>query len=480
MKKVVEKGMQEEKKQSNQTSEYFLGIEFQADTVQGMDHREVAVRIFLCPTISCKKVNAVVKSLETGGMSIDTFLKRTDSQISRLREKKEDDNILDLMVDRIEGWPMDFGFPDKDEWTFITNLFGFTYDELYTSRDTTNEILSAEEMADYVKQYVFGQDEIIDRLSVPFWQHLESKRNGLCCPIKTPVLLIGHTGCGKSEIFKRFSEVCDACPVIWISSNEVTPMSWKGLHITDYFLNALKSGVDKDNLEHAVIVFDEFDKITHYKNRIVGDKGADMDDDLQRDIMHILDREFITIFDDNPLSHSQYNGLRLSTKNLMIVFAGAFSGIEEIVKRRCKVGNTIGFVSQGSVQIQTNWMKCICEKELEEWGYLPELIGRIGSICVLNPLSSDVMMRIMSSAKDSILQAHIDYCKQHNVNLVFTDEAIRYIADLAYDSGLGFRNVKTLLARCLFPMYFQMGRVIDNHEQQVNVDKAYIENALSR
>lgn len=480
MKKGTGNKSQEEKLQSSQEYKHFLGIEFKNDAVQGVDYREVAVRIFLCPTISFKKIEAVVNSLESGKMSVATFLNRTDAQILRLREKDENDNIMDLMIDRIEEWPEELGGPDKEDWAYITELFGFTYNDLYVHGTTSDTVLSAEEMADYVKQYVFGQDDVINRLAVPFWQHLESKRNGEGSNIKTPMLLIGRTGLGKSEICKRFSEVCDDCPIIQISSNEVTPMSWKGVHITDYFLNKLKAGIAKEELEHAVLVFDEFDKITHYNIRIASEKGVDMDADLQRDIMHILDRDFITIVDDNPLSHSQYNGLQLSTKNLMIVFAGAFTGIEDIIKRRCNAGKAIGYVNQGCAQIQTNWMKQVCEKDLEEWGLLPELIGRLGSICVLNPLTSDMIMRIMSSAKESILQAHVEYCKQHNVNLVFTDEAIRYIAELAYNSGLGFRNVKTLLARCLSPMYFRMGRVIENHEQQVNVDKAYIEKALGR
>ena len=474
----MEKAVQKENPKPNQTSKFFLGVEFKDNKVQGMDYREIAVRIFLSPTISLKKVDSVVNSLETGRMLVDTFLQRTDAQILRLRETNGDDNIIDLMIDRIEEWPMEFGGLDKEAWAYITEHFGFTYDELYATRGTTNEISSAKDLSDYVKLHVFGQDEVVDQLSVPFWQHLESIRKGVCCPIKTPVLLIGQTGSGKSEIFKRFSEVCDACPVIRISTNEITPMSWKGLHITDFFLNALKSGVDKDELEHSLVIFDEVDKITHYNNIIRSDKGADMDADFQRDIMHILDRDFITLFDDNPLSH--YNGLQLSTKNMMIVFAGAFSGIEEVIKRRCNKCNSIGYVSQSATQAETNWLKQVCEKDLQEWGFYPELIGRIGSICVLNPLTSDVMVKIMSSAKENVFQAHIDYCKQHNVNLVFTDEAIRYVADLAYDSGLGFRNVKTLLARCLAPMYFRMGRATENVEQQVSVDKAYVEKALSR
>lgn len=480
MKKGKENKSQEEKLQLSQENKYFLGIEFKSDIVQGMDSREVAARIFLSPRISCGRVVGVVNSLENGKMSIGSFLRRTDDQIRQLREITEHEDIADLMLYRIEEWPMTFGGPDKEDWAYITELFGFTYDDLYVHGTTEDTILSAEEMADYVKQYVFGQDDVINQLAVPFWQHLESKRNGEGSNIKTPMLLIGHTGWGKSEICKRFSEVCGDCPIIQISSNEITPMSWKGVHITDYFLNKLKSGVEKEELEHAVLVFDEFDKITHYNIKIASEKGADMDADLQRDIMHILDRDYITIVDDNPLSHSQYNGLQLSTKNLMIVFAGAFTGIEDVIKRRCNAGKAIGYVNQGCAQIQTNWMKRVCEKDLEEWGLLPELIGRLGSICVLNPLTSDMMMRIMSSAKESILQAHVEYCKQHNVNLVFTDEAIRYIAELAYNSGLGFRNVKTLLARCLSPMYFRMGRVIENQEQQVNVDKAYIEKALGR
>ncbi|MBQ3751197.1 MAG: AAA family ATPase [Bacteroidales bacterium] len=476
----VKNSVQKDNQQLDHISKYFFGIEFKTDKVQGMDYREVAARIFLCPTISFKRVNAVVDCLENKKMSITSFLQRTDAQILRLREKNEDDNITDLMIDRIEEWPIEFEGPDREDWAYITELFGFTYENLYLQGNNSDAISSAEEMADYVKQYVIGQDEVINQLAVPFWQHLESKRNSVRCPIKTPVILIGHTGSGKTEIYTRFAEVCGECPIIQISSNEITPMSWKGIHITDYFLNALKAGVEREELEHAVLVFDEFDKITHYNSRITGDKGADMDVDLQRDIMHILDNETITIFDDNPLTHSQYNGLKLSTKNMMVVFAGAFSGIEDIIKRRCNAGKAIGYVNQVGAQIQTNWMKRVCEKDLEEWGYLPELIGRIGYTCVLNPISSDVMVRIMSSAKESVLQAHIDYCKLHNVNLIFTDEAIRYIAELAYNSGLGFRNVKTLLARCLSQMYFQMGRAIENHEQQVNVDKAYIEKALSR
>lgn len=470
-----QKPLNEDQQHPSHNYYYFLGIRFKSDSIQGVDYREIAARLFLSPCIPCAKINAIVNSLENKKLSIDSFLRRTDLQIKQLRDKNDID-ISDKMVDKIESWIDDFGF-NRDELDFIKDRYGLTYEDLMSSV-ATPEIPTAKELADYVKQFVIGQDESIDQLAVPFAQHLESKRNGSYSPIKTPVLLLGPTGVGKSEIYRRFAEICE-CPVVRINTTEITPQSWRGLHIPDFFLSALKSGTPVEELEYAIVVFNEFDKITHYGNRITSEKGSDMDMDLQRDVMQLFDYgNSISIVDDTPLSN--FSRIQLPVNNLLIVFDGAFSGIEEIIKVRCNARNTIGFVTQETSQTERNWMKLVCEKDLEEWGYIPELLGRIGLTCVLNPLSTSMMMKIMTEAKESALQAHIDYCKQHNVNLVFTDDAKYYIAELAQKSGLGFRNVKTLLARCLSPMYFRMGHAVDNQEQLVNVDKAYIEKALNR
>lgn len=459
---------------------YFLGIRFNSDVIQGTDYREIAARLFLAPRISCDRVNAIVNNLESEKMSMDSFLRRTDVQIDQLRNRVDDDDDDDIsykMSLKIEDWIDNFGFR-SEEIDFITEHFGFTFEDLNGKSDPPQKNLSAEEMAAYVKQFVFGQDEAIDQLAVPFSQHLESKRNRTHSPIKTPVLLMGPTGVGKSEIYRRFAELCD-CPVIRINTTEITPQSWRGLHITDLFLNSLRNGIPAEELEYAIVVFNEFDKLTHYGNRITSDKGADMDLDMQRDLMHLFDYgATISINDDNPLS--DYRGVQLSVNNLLVVFDGAFSGIEEVIKQRCNVRNAIGFVNQKSDQNKPNWMKQVCEKDLEVWGYLPELLGRIGLMCVLDPLSVSTMMKIMAGAKESILQAHIDYCKQYNVDLVFSDDAVLCIAERAMQSGLGFRNVKTLLARCLSPLYFKLKLAGDNLGQSVSVDRAYIEKALDR
>ena len=104
-----------------------MGITFKSDNVQGMDYREVAARIFISPRIPCEKVLAIVDHLERGRMSIDDFLVRTNIQIQQLRDK--DEYMADKMVEKIEKWIDEFGY-SADEINFITEHFGFNYDDL--------------------------------------------------------------------------------------------------------------------------------------------------------------------------------------------------------------------------------------------------------------------------------------------------------------------------------------------------------------
>mgnify|MGYP006053766175 CR=1 FL=1 len=107
---------------------------------------------------------------------------------------------------------------------------------------------------------------------------------------------------------------------------------------------------------------------------------------------------------------------------------------------------------------------------------MPELLGRIGETVVLNPLSTDVIYEIMISAKESVLQSHIEFWLKNNIDLQFDEKALRYIASEAYKSGLGFRNVKALLAKALKSMYFNM--VHPSESSVVKISEEYIKEHL--
>jgi ATP-dependent Clp protease ATP-binding subunit ClpX len=293
-------------------------------------------------------------------------------------------------------------------------------------------------------------------------------------------MMLGPTGTGKSEMLKTFAEACD-CPVVFVSTSEIRPMGWRGMHITDLIARKINDGVPIEKMQYAIIVLDEIDKITRYGARILSDAGNDDTHDLMRDIMKLLDVGHKLTIDNgvNTLEGTQ-SVIELPTDNLLLVFSGAFSGIEDIIKRRMNIHSTIGYSSANqSVDAEDKYMKHVTTEDLEKWGYLPELLGRIGVYAVMNPLSVETMIEIMKQAKGSILEGHVDYAMRNHIDLRFSDEALRIIAEKAYESGLGFRNVRSLLANLLNKLYFDMSTSdASNDTQVVTVDVEFISKHL--
>ena len=243
------------------------------------------------------------------------------------------------------------------------------------------------------------------------------------------------------------------------------------MNLTDILSKEMEKYDDSFKLRYAVLVFHEFDKITHYGNNV--NKGSAMasDMDMIRDIMRLFEKEHPLNVEVGKRYRTQYT--ELPTDNFLIIFDGAFYGIDEIVKKRLNVNKTIGFTNNSNND-NVNYQKLVVQDDLLEWGYTPELLGRIGDVIALNPLSTDVIYDILKTAKDNILDSHIDYCHQNNIDLRFSDDALRVVAEKAYKSGLGFRNVKTILSKALNNFYYEM---VDNKNSRnrkvVEINKDY-------
>lgn len=443
------------------------------------DVNDICARLFICPRISPEHATKMLNILVDGKLSIESFINKTDSYIEELSRQKEiGDDIPHIMNNKLAAWEKVFNTPTQKDYKYLEKKYGFTQNDLFgnTVEENVAPVKSAKEMASFVRQYIKGQDEAIDKLAVPFFLHLDSKRKQYISKLKAPVLVMGPTGVGKSEMFRIFGKVCD-CPVIRINTSEIVPAAWKGLHITDILAREINNDVTIKDLEYAIIVFHEFDKLTHFGQKIVGSNGTDMDTDMMRDIMRLFETDHSLHlengFDAQNMSARSY---RLPVDNLLIVFDGAFSGIDEIIKKRLNIGRSIGYSqTQSNKYDGVNLQRLVTTEDLIQWGYMPELLGRIGECVVMNPLTSDVIYEIMTSAKDNILQSHVDFCSKNNVDLRFEEDAIRYIAAEAHKSGLGFRNVRTLLSKALNRLYYDMPEETSAKKKHViNISKDYV------
>jgi len=465
----------------------FLGVPFVKDKkIKQDDQKELIANLFLNPQITVAHVEYYLSQIESGQMSIWRIMKMSTKGLATIKSYKSlESQFSDVMQKKIKQWYEVFGVPTDDDWAYIKKHYNLNLEVLMKEKASVPMGLmsfhSAKEMATHVKQYVICQDAAVEAFSVPVFLQNESRKKKLPFKMATPMVLIGRTGSGKSEMCFQFGQICE-CPIIHINSSEVVPTSWRGLHITDKLVQAIQNGLSIDELRYAIIVFDEFDKLSHHGQRIVSDKASDFDTDMMRDIMRLF--ETGELFLECGLNSNDYStkGYKLPTDNLLVVFAGAFSGIEKIVRKRLHMNNEIGFSKPTSTAPSVDdLLKQVTIEDLAEWGFMPELIGRIGNICVLNSLTSEMIYRIMTTAKNSVLQSHIEYCQRHNIELKFTTEALRLIADEAYKSGLGFRNVRTILSRCLNSIYYELRDDVSGKKamRTVSIDQEYIAKQLN-
>lgn len=476
---------------------YYFNIGIVAKYDSQIEYAKLLAHLFLSPKYSCEHVKTIIEKLRADSISetrAEEIVKETSAEIADLRAKIAKGEIYEPMKNKLEQWQEYFGAPTASDYAYLEKEFGISKYDLRCLTKPKVTIESAEQMADMVKQYVKGQDSAVEILAVPFFQHICSKMTGKRSPINSSVILIGQTGVGKSEILRRFGEICESCncPLFRINSNDIMPNGWRGTSLTQSLAQVVFNGnYSQKELKYAVIIVHEFDKVFHYKTNKVGEK-TDYDFDMMRDFMRVYETDHPLKLEDPRSDFMKSAPIYLPTENLLIVYDGAFVGLEEIVNAR--LGRTsIGGMTQNCKQIgfttyrdvrenkaveeYVNTMKNINESDLETFGFIPELIGRIGQICVLNPLTPEVIKDIMVGVDDSEYHKHINYLKeQFNTNLCFTEGALGMITDLAAKSGYGFRYVKTLLNKCLNPIYFK----IKHHEEVYNVeiDEKYLASVL--
>lgn len=364
------------------------------------------------------------------------------------------------------------GVPNYFE-TPTNNSLNNSEDE-FSSLESNNEddieikkFSSPRELAEEVKKYIIGQDAVINEISIPFYQHYESMINKSASEIKTSFILAGGTGTAKTEILRRFGQITGV-PVIRINTSDCTPSAWKGQHISDHIAYYINDTSDIDRLKYCVLIFNEFDKITHHDNKLVGQSSSDWDVDMQREFLRFFDKGYELMI-EKPMSLEKF---RFPTENLLLCFDGAFHGIETLIRKRLNLHSQIGFNTKNLHQKESNFLSYLSTEDLEKWGYLPELLSRISYYFATQPMTETLIYDIFTKASENIIQAHKNQCAQYGITLSFTDDALREIAAKTMELNLGFRPAKKILANVLKDIYFDC----DKFENSViTIDKDYIE-----
>lgn len=457
------------KKQVNKKRVKFFGIDVVKN--DNIDYQKLIARMFMCPYFTPEHAIQYTQMLENGELSVERLEGMIEDET--FSATINNDRSDEVMHEQLKEWENLLGPMTDEDKAYLYDNYGFKV----TSRknDKKNDIVkyhdfnSPKEMSAYVKQRFIGQDETIDELSVIYYMQYMSKKYGITNPIRS-ALTIGRTGTGKSGICNCFEQICDL-PSLSVNSCNFSPTGYRDVGLSEIIMQYMESkGYSEEDMKYFVLHLEEADKIA---------RKGEYNDAMMQQIMQFDNKGNHIVFNRGiNLSSGSSQICRLCTDNWLIILDGAFEGIEEIVKARLNLNKNLGFSKSDSKELEAiNLWKHIEPEDIVKYGFINELVGRIGCICALNPLTQDTIYSILSEAKDNPLQNFVSFSKSSNIDLKFTDDARRLIAKDISRKNLGVRPAKGSIFNIIWPLYYDhLGS--STTQETIVIDKDYVAQQL--
>jgi len=325
-----------------------------------------------------------------------------------------------------------FGYKEKtnmDSLVFVSEdrkthaLLQESDEDLVELLKRNNPFNDINKLISNIRSNVIGQDDAIEELISVLWRN--SKREN-----KNNILLMGPTGVGKTEIVRTLSRYLTNTPIITVDVSNFTKTGYKGQDVTDILKQAIQEcGGDISKVENSIIILDEFDKLAQ---RGMNDEVTTLG--VQQELLKILEDGVYNIELGDGIFNSEQ--VSINTKGITFILAGAFSDLFE-EKPKEKV---IGITTQKNVeQVPVIKKKTIAPEELTNFGIIPEAIGRIHHVIVLNSLTKDNFITIMKNPDYHVLKDNIRIFEELGIRVKINENVYSKLAQVALEKKTGAR-----------------------------------------